>query len=298
MPRRRRPLRQPAQSRAPEPFCLDIIAARGAGDPGMPERNWPIEDAGFLAEVLYAQQTPAPLVARLAGQSFAPATSMLDRLAEAIGANFLFAPLAEALRHRTLMLIGPPGAGKTTVAAKLAARLEPSEVLMISTDTERAGGVAQLRDHLAVLGLEVTAVPDSAALAAASAGAVGRRVIIDTAGCSLDDVERGSALRALAAAARAEPMLVLPADTAANEAAQLARAAAAIGARHLFVTRLDLVRRIGSVLAGADAGRLTLVNGSVTPHFAFGLHALTPEIVARRLLAGALHDERWRLDAH
>jgi flagellar biosynthesis protein FlhF len=74
----------------------------------------------------------------------------------------------------------------------------------------------------------------------------------------------------------------------------MARAAAAHGARSLIVTRLDLVRRIGAALAAAEAGRLALVAASVTPHFAFGLRELTPDVLARRLLQGALHEERWR----
>lgn len=72
---------------------------------------------------------------------------------------------------------------------------------------------------------------------------------------------------------------------------------APLGAKTLLPTRLDLVRRLGGVLAAADAGRLALPAAGVTPHFAFGLRRLTPEAVARRLLAAALHDPRSQVSA-
>ena len=39
---------------------------------------------------------------------------------------------------------------------------------------------------------------------------------------------------------------------------------------------------------------LAFIGTSVTPHFAYGLRAFTPEVLARRLLLGALHEERWQ----
>jgi len=42
------------------------------------------------------------------------------------------------------------------------------------------------------------------------------------------------------------------------------------------------------VLAAADAGHLSPVAASQSAHFAYGLSGLTPEMLARRLVAGAL----------
>ena len=53
-------------------------------------------------------------------------------------------------------------------------------------------------------------------------------------------------------AARAEPVLVLPADLSAEEAVSSAVHAAGIGARLMVAMRLDLVRRAGR---GAGGGR-------------------------------------------
>jgi hypothetical protein len=57
------------------------------------------------------------------------------------------------------------------------------------------------------------------------------------------------------------------------------------------------VQCLGGMLAAADAGRLRLPASGVTPHFAFGLRPLTPEMLARRLLASALSDQRSSVTA-
>lgn len=286
--------RRTAGRRASAAFDLNAVAARGAGDPGMPARSWPADDVAFVGQVLRAQHAPEALIERLAAASAGPIPRLLDRLASALGAVLRFMPLDDALRHSALLLLGPPGAGKTTLAAKLAARLGERHVLVVSTDTARAGGVAQLEEYMNVLGMPVAAAEDAEALRRTMVGAAGRTVIVDTAGVALDNLDGSAVLQDLIDASGAEPVLVLPADTAADEAVILAVAAASLGTRLLVVTRLDLVRRIGGVLAGADAGKLAFVGTSVTPHFAYGLRAFTPEVLARRLLLGALHEERWQ----
>ena len=98
------------------------------------------------------------------------------------------------------------------------------------------------------------------------------------------------------AAADAMPLLVLPANASVEDALIAARAFRALGGRHLVVTRFDMVRRVGGVLGAAMEG-VALVAVSVTPHFAYGLRPLTAEVLARRLLSGALDDTRWQAPA-
>jgi flagellar biosynthesis protein FlhF len=62
------------------------------------------------------------------------------------------------------------------------------------------------------------------------------------------------------------------------------------------VTRLDIVRRLGGLLAAAASGGYAIVGGSITPHFTYGLRPLTPRVLARRLLSAALDDKRWRTE--
>ncbi|HUE19407.1 MAG TPA: hypothetical protein VMQ63_06505, partial [Stellaceae bacterium] len=84
----------------------------------------------------------------------------------------------------------------------------------------------------------------------------------------------------------------LPADLSASEAEDTAGWAAGLGAGTIIVTRLDLTRRAGALLAAAAVDGLTLAGASVSPHFAYGLKDVTPELLARQLLAGTLDEGR------
>jgi flagellar biosynthesis protein FlhF len=208
-------------------------------------------------------------------------------LEQALAARLGFAPLPEA-RDRPLMLVGPPGAGKTLTCAKLAARLvlRGAQPVVVTSDGQRAGAAAQLAAFTGVLGLTLTVAHSPAALAKAMARrARGAPVLVDTAGVDPFDAPQVIALRGLAAAAGADLVLVLPAGLDAAEAADLARAFAVLGARHLVPTRLDSARRLGAVLAAAEAGPLLLTEAGIGPEVVDGLEPLSPAWLAARLAA-------------
>ena len=220
---------------------------------------------------------PAALAGRLGGGPIE------DALAGALG----FAPLPGG-RDRPLMLVGPPGAGKTLTCAKLATRLVlgGAAPVIVTTDGQRAGAVAQLAAFTGVLGLTLAVAQSPAALGKALARrAPGQPAILDSAGCDPFDARQALALHALAAAVQAELVLVLPAGLDAAEAADLARAFAALGARHMIPTRLDAARRLGAVLAAAEAGPLMLTEAGTGPEVAGGLEPLSPARLAARLAA-------------
>lgn len=247
-----------------------------------PEEPWLIPPAGIAPPAapsgpLAFHNPPAALVAALA-------RGPLDQaLAGALG----FAPLPEG-RDRPLMLVGPPGAGKTLTCAKLAARmvLAGAPPVVATTDGQRAGATAQLAAFTGVLGLTLAVAQSPAALGKALARRVpGQPALVDSAGCDPFDARQVVALHALAAAAQADLVLVLPAGLDPHEAADLARAFAALGARHLLPTRLDAARRLGAVLAAAEAGPLLLTEGGTSPEVVDGLEVLTPARLAARLAA-------------
>lgn len=202
--------------------------------------------------------------------------------------------LAEALPFRTLplsigcaplLLVGPPGAGKTLTAARLAARLVMSGVppLAITADGQRAGATEQLAAFTRLLGLTLLVASHSVMLARALARRQGGApVLIDAPGGDPFDLAYREAVSALAATADATIVLVLPAGLDVNEAADLAGAFAELGATLLIPTRLDLARRLGAVLSAADMG-LALTEAGVGPGAADGLAALTPAFLAQRL---------------
>jgi flagellar biosynthesis protein FlhF len=241
----------------------------------------PNSAAERVEAVLRFHDAPADLVRGvLAGRR--RSTDAIALLATGFRRTLLFGRLP-APQHARLMLIGPPAAGKTTMMAKLAARIRAPVASVFTTDADRPGGLEQLAEPLSVLGIEATPLGlDGVARPDCPGPALHGPVLIDTGGT---DADQGFApLGLLARALAVEPVLVLPATIDPAEAGQFAQAALAIGATKLLVARLDLARRVGGPLAAARSG-LALIGSSVTPHFAFGLKPTGPTILARHLVA-------------
>ena len=83
----------------------------------------PVEINGTIRQALTYHGTPARLVDRLTASAEAvDADNPTMAFAGAVDAGFDFAPLSELGETMPIMLVGPPGAGKTITTAKLAAR--------------------------------------------------------------------------------------------------------------------------------------------------------------------------------
>lgn len=250
------------------------------GEPVLiPPGRSPAPAAPALAPGLLRHNLPPGLAAALAGIT---APALPARLAQRLG----FAALPEG-SARPLLLAGPPGAGKTLTCAKLAARMVRAgrPPLVVSTDHARAGAAEQIAAFTRLLGLMLALAEAPATLARARAHAApGQPVLVDTEGCDPFDPQQARDLLALARSIEAEVVLVLPAGLDPAEAAELARGFALLGARHLVPTRLDQSRRLGGVLAAAEAGGLALTEAGTGPGAADGLTGITPEWLAGRLL--------------
>ncbi|MBR0650527.1 hypothetical protein GXW78_12705 [Roseomonas terrae] len=262
---------------------------------------------GSGVEITAALEAEEPVLIPPAAPTMAapPGPLTFHNLPEALGRCLARGPLDQTLagalgfgpmpdgRDRPIMLVGPPGAGKTLTCAKLAARmvLGGTPPVIATTDGQRAGAAAQLAAFTGVLGLTLAVAPSAAALGKALARRMpGQPALVDSAGCDPFDTRQAVALHALAAAAQADLVLVLPAGLDAQEAADLARAFAALGARHLLPTRLDAARRLGAVLAAAEAGPLLLTEAGISPEVVDGLEPLSPARLAARLAAAPRRD--------
>ncbi len=274
--------------------CSVVAAVDDAPSPaGDPQHQAPASVAapagepGELDRLLDFHRVPeriARRVARLAAESAGDNDE--DRLAVSLDILFGFATLPLAAR-RPLMLVGPPGAGKTTTAAKLAARsaLEGKPVRLVTTDTVRSGALAQLGDLARLIGAPCRQVTAPEDLVRHHAEAPEQPMIIDTAGASPFDVEDLQRLRRLARAIDAELALVLPAGLDPDDCADMARAFAAIGTRLLIATRLDTARRYGGLLSAAEAADLDLTEVSAAASLTDALRPLNPCSLARLLSA-------------
>lgn len=240
-----------------------------------------------IADALAHHNVPGELADRLTRAAGSlDADDPLLALAGALDQQFKFQPLPTAGR-RPIMLIGMPGAGKTVTAAKLATRavMNRRPVAVITTDTQRAGGYEQLHafTRLLEVDLQRAATPGELrdAVAAARQDAL---VIVDCAGGNPFDPDEAGRQRKLVAAIEAEVVLVLAAGVDPLDAADLAHAYAAIGARRLLATRLDIARRLGGILSAASAGRLAFAEVGIGANVAEGLGPLNPVSLARLLL--------------
>jgi flagellar biosynthesis protein FlhF len=208
--------------------------------------------------------------------------------AAALEDHFDFAPLPERKSPRPFMLVGPPGAGKTITTAKLAARarLSGRPVGVITADTIRAGAVEQLAAFTGILEVELRQVRGPDGLGPAVAEMMPRYdlVFIDSPGLNPFSHHDMEYLKTLIASADLEPILVLAAGGDAAEAADIGEAFGACGATRLLATRLDMTRRLGAILAAADAGQLMFCEVSLNPHVATGLCAVNPVSMARMIL--------------
>lgn len=229
-----------------------------------------------IAQALAAHGLPDALRARLAAG---------PDLAATLAATLRFEPLGLG-PGSALLVVGPPGAGKTLMVAKLATRLRLAGETprVIAADGRRAGAVEQLAAFTRLLGIDLIAAPHPATVLRALASRSEAPALIDTAGLDPFDAGEREEIAALAAASGAAIALVIPAGMDAMEAADMAEAMAEAGARVLLATRLDLARRIGAIPAAAATG-LAIAEAGTGPGAADGLAPMTAEALAARLLS-------------
>ncbi|ARJ64774.1 GTP-binding protein [Magnetospirillum sp. ME-1] len=208
--------------------------------------------------------------------------------AAALEAGFTFAHLPEHGAPRPFMLVGPNGSGKSIAAAKLAARsvLKQWQVGVVTCDNIRAGAVEQLAAFTSILEIDLVRArgPESLSRVVESMNGMFDLVVIDSPGLNPFKQSDMDYLQALIEAADVEPVLVMAAGGDPEEAAEIGEAFAAIGATRLFASRLDTTRRLGSILAAAEAGQMAFCDVSASPHVASGISPISAVALARLIM--------------
>lgn len=200
-----------------------------------------------------------------------------------------YRPFPTKAYKKPIMLIGPPGTGKTLNTAKLAARgvMNDQKVIVITTDTVRAGGVEQLESFTKILKAPLLKAenPQNLKVALLEAEAANAdQIYIDTAGINPFDPDDMKFTAKLLTVGNIEPVLVLPAGGDAAESGEIARVFATLGARWMLPSRLDIARRLGGILEAAHQGGLSFADASHSSKVADGLLPLTPERLANLLM--------------
>jgi len=164
-------------------------------------------------------------------------------------------------RPAIVALIGPAGAGKTTLAMKLAVEFERAyslRVVVAGTDVERAGAPQQFAAVGAAAGVQTRLCYTPGELQALIAERTADVVIVDTPGHDGSRRDRMTELQTFIHAARhREVLLVLPATMKTVDLERLSRAYAPVDPMGVVLTRCDGTTSMGesfSALVGSGLG--------------------------------------------
>ncbi len=180
-------------------------------------------------------------------------------------------------------LVGPTGVGKTTTAAKLAARCViqhgASSLALITADGYRIGGQEQLRAYGKILGVIVHSVEDQSDLRIALAELKSKHtVLIDTAGVGQrDQMVAQQATMLSGANACVKRVLCLSATSTGETLNEVIKAYEGDGLAGSIITKLDEAATIGSVLDTVIRHKMSLfyvANGQRVPE---DIHVANPE---------------------
>ncbi|MBL4601928.1 MAG: ATP-binding protein [Emcibacteraceae bacterium] len=220
------------------------------------------------------------------GQSLECETPELT-LASALESMYHFEPITDLIPVRPIMIIGPPGTGKTITTAKIASQfiLNGKSVHLISTDVFRTGGLAQLEGYASVLKVNMTEAekPEDLLIAIKNAKKVADVIIIDTMGYNPYSEREMTELHSFLAAVDVEPILVAPAGIDPFEAREISETYAALGVKRFITCKIDAARRYASMLTIAENGKMAFAGVGITPYLGDGIEPLDALKLAKLL---------------
>jgi len=240
-----------------------------------------------LRDALTWHGTPRRFVDRIISATdrdlLEPVEAMATGLKDIIGYN----PIASR-PDRNIVLVGPPGHGRTSTAAKLTRRaaIAKSRILPIAADFDATAAGHQLSAYLVRERAQVRVAKDPDALFSVidEVNRNDERCVIDLPSILPFDREDLSRLKDLVAAIDAEPVLVLSAEGHPEDQAEAARSYATVGIKRAILTKLDVARRRGGAIAALASARISLSHLAVTPFIGGGLVPAAPSRLAALLI--------------
>jgi flagellar biosynthesis protein FlhF len=189
---------------------------------------------------------------------------------------------------KSLLLVGPPGSGKTTAVAKLATLLsdkkQPLEA--VAADFDSSGQTARLAALMLKPSVTFALSPDHLIKLVRDADDRGQKLVIDCPSFNpLDeaDMKRCSDLISFM---NVEPVLVMSAEGHPMDLEDNARAFAAAGCKRVILTKLDAVRRRGGAIAAISSARLSIAQLGLTQSVRGGLAPASAGRIARLFVTG------------
>ena len=212
----------------------------------------------------------------------------IELLSRTLEQKFIFQPLPRYGNSKPMLLVGPPGSGKTVACIKIAARalLQEHEACIIGADNIRVGGIEQLMKYCGRLSIDLMEANNNRELISAlETCSDNELVLIDTPGVNPYQPTELAHIAELCDINDVEVLLVIDGGRSSVEACELVEAFRHVLPTRLLVTKIDVARRVGSLLHAADQGKLAISEVSLNPQISDGLYPLSPQSLARLMVS-------------
>jgi flagellar biosynthesis protein FlhF len=255
------------------PVKEELMQLRRAVEESRPVESGPANVRRMLEQSGIDGRAAQGLIRALKGQNDPESLHESYRAALAARVEIAAWPLASK-EKKLIALVGPPGVGKTTTAAKLGACAiadHNARVTFVAADTYRVGAIEQLARYAALMDAQIEVAEDADALTAIVKKCKSDVIIVDTAGRApdkKDSVEAALGNEETDWGRSRHVLLCLPASLRSADADHTVKSYSLAGPTSICVTKLDITRAPGALVIGTSHSRLpvsTLCDGQRVP---------------------------------